>query len=118
MTEHPQLGPHNTTPSEAETENMGGCLNRIVWLLGAPLALLVLGAVVARNGNGVLSAESFAYWLVVPVALAVRYVDIFRYGGATMEGEPASRKDFRQYCLRLPVLALIGWSAAVWMGEA
>ena len=102
MSENTEFGPHRTAPSEAETAKMGGCLTRVVWLVAAPLALLMLGAVVARNGGGALSKESIAYWAVVLVALVVRYVDIFRYRGETMEGAPASREDWRRYSLRFP----------------
>lgn len=118
MTEDSQFGPHRTAPSEAEAESMGGCLTRIAWLLAAPLTLLMLGAVVARNGGGVWAPASLAYWAIVIVALAVRYVDIFRYRGQTMEGTPASRDDWRRYRLRFPLVALLGWAAAIWMGEA
>lgn len=117
MTEHREFGPHKITPGEAETESMGGCLTRLVWLVAAPLTLLMLGAVVARNGSGAWSAESISYWAVVVVAVAVRYLDIFRYRGETMDGAPASREDWRRYRVRFPVLALAGWSAALFMGE-
>lgn len=118
MTDRHQLGHHRTTPDEGETENMGGCLTRVVWLVVAPLALLMLGAVVARDGNGVWSPESMAYLAIIVVSLAVRYIDIFRYGGQTLSGQPASREDWRRYRVRFPALALAGLSAALILGAA
>jgi len=117
MTERHQFGPYKTIPNEAETANMGGCLTRLVWLVAAPLGLLMLGAVVARDGQGVWSIESGAYWAVVVLALGVRYLDVVRFQGQTVDGKPASKQDWRRYGLRFPLLALAGWAAAIVLGE-
>lgn len=116
MTQHRRSNPRRNIPTEADSESMGGCLTRLGWLMIAPVALVALGAVVARNGSGPWSVESVVYWTVVVVAMAVRYVDIFRFRGETMDGAPASREDWRRYRLRFPALALAGWSAALFVG--
>jgi hypothetical protein len=96
---------------------MGGCLTRIAWLIAAPLTLLMLGAIIARDGDGARSSESIAYWAVVALALVVRYLDIFKYAGVTVNGEPASGKDWRRYRLSFPALAVAGWCLALVLGE-
>jgi len=117
MTEHSQIGPHRTTPSETETQSMGGCLTRVAWMMAAPLTLLILAAVLARGGRGPWSLESIAYLGVVLATLAVRYLDIFRYGGQTKDGAPASKADWRRYLVGFPAVALVGWGAALFLGE-
>jgi hypothetical protein len=97
---------------------MSGCLTRVVWLTAAPLSLLLLGVLIARKGNGALSAESIAYWVIVMVALGVRYLDIVRFRGETIDGAPASQQDWRRYRVRLPAVALVAWAAALWIAEA
>jgi hypothetical protein len=57
------------------------------------------------------SAMDAAYWVVVAALLAARYVDITRFAGRTLEGEPAMMMHFRRYALRLLLIA-----AALWAG--
>jgi hypothetical protein len=89
----------------------------LAWFAAAPLALLMLGALLVRDGRGIGSTESIAYLAVVALGVALRYLDIFRYGGATVQGTPASRDDWHRYRVRFPAIALAGWLAALWLGE-
>ncbi len=115
MTDQPQFRV-SSTPDEANTESMGGCVMRLGWLMAAPIALLGLGASLARSGVGPWSFVSAAYWLVVVMAIAARYVDVVRYAGETSSGEPASRQDWRRFSLGMSGGALAGWLLALWVG--
>jgi hypothetical protein len=94
---------------------MGGCLTRLAWLVVAPIALLLVGGSIARDGSGPWSIESLLFWAVVVAAVAIRYVDVVRMQGETVKGNPASREDWRRYSVKLSVVALALWSAAVWL---
>lgn len=109
---HPR---HNKVPAEEETVAMSGCLVRLGWLIVAPLGLLVLGVSLAKNGAGAMSVESILYWLVAAMAVVIRYIDVFRHQGQTLQGKPASDKDWRRYSISLGAVALAGWCAAVWL---
>lgn len=117
MTERSEYrySPHT---SEGETESMGGCLLRLYWLVVAPIALLGLAATLAKSGAGPVSGVSAAYWVVAGGALVVRYLDIFRFQGETVDGKPASRADWRGFALRLVIVAVGVWAAALGIGAA
>lgn len=117
MTERSEHG-HSPLINEGETEGMGGCMLRLYWLVVAPVALLGLAASLAKTGAGPLSAASAVYWAVAAGALLVRYLDIFRFQGETVDGKPASRADWRGFAIRLVAVAVVLWAAALGVGAA
>lgn len=101
------VGP-TTDPS---TAGAGGCLLRVAWLIGAPVALLTLAALIVRDSAGPLDIYSALYGGTVLAALGLRYVDIVRFNGLTTSGEPATLADYRRYVLRFCAFALALWLA-------
>jgi hypothetical protein len=74
------------------------------------LALLLIGLLILeRNAFSVLDA---IYWLVVIAVLMARLMDIRRFGGRTIDNEPASMHHFRRYVLKLPLVAAGFWAFA------
>ncbi|HET8712069.1 MAG TPA: hypothetical protein VFM23_00115 [Gemmatimonadales bacterium] len=50
-----------------------------------------------------------AYWLVVVALAAIRYIDIKRFAGQTVDGTPATMAHFRRYGTRLLLVATGLW---------
>lgn len=113
MTEDQSSG-RDSPKIEPEAEGLGGCVTRVAWLMVAPIALMFLGASMAKNGTGAWGLESALYWLVVAAAITIRYFDVVRLGGETVAGKQASRKDWQRYAMGLPAVALAVWLLAIW----
>jgi len=52
-----------------------------------------------------------AYWVVAGLLVGARYVDITRFGGATVDGAPATMRHFHRYALGALVAAAALWGA-------
>ena len=102
-------------PPTSAQHDANGCFVRVFWL-AANLALLVFAVLILRDGRGPLSTPSIAYWVAVASAIGLRYWEVTRFDGATLDGKPASKKHWVRYTTRLLPLALVGWLAALALG--
>jgi hypothetical protein len=74
-------------------------------------ALVLLGLAIAGQSAQLISLKDAAYWSLVPLVVAARYLDITRFEGATVYGEPATLQHWKRYALGFLVV-----SAALWLG--
>jgi len=96
------------TPEKAE---LAGFFLRLVWMLVANAALIVLLAVIALSDSALHSPVSVAFWIVVGLAVLARYVDVTRYKGTTMEDSaPATLRDVKRFSA-----GLVCFGGAAWM---
>jgi hypothetical protein len=101
----------------AAQASMGGCLLRLCWMLAGNAALFGMAAWVSQQQAGSVSLADAAYWGVVVLLIAIRYLDIARFHGMTVEGEPATLAHWRRYAIVLTVVALGGWLLAHALGH-
>jgi hypothetical protein len=97
--------PSSTQP---EYQNPAGCLTRIFWM-GIGNCALLLAAVSVQQSAG-WSIADVAFWLIVGLLIGARYIDIGRYKGTTIDGDPATTAHFKRYA---PIVLLAG--TAVWV---
>jgi hypothetical protein len=71
------------------------------------IALVLLVLSIYRSAGW--SIADLAFWLVVGLLIGARYIDIVRYKGATIDGEPATLAHFKRY-----VLVVLFAGAALW----
>ena len=93
-----------------------GCLPlvaRLYWLAAGPGGALLCGAYLATTRRGEAGFFDLLFWLLILSTLAVRYLDIRFFQGATSAGEPATMKHWRRYSVVLLVLAAGGWAATL-----
>ena len=93
-------------PSQPADQNPAGCLVRLFWMLAGNLALLVLVFVIYQSAGWTIA--DVVFWLVIGLMIGARYMDIARFGGTTMNDEPATMAHFRRYAL----LVLLGGAGA------
>ena len=99
--------PMELTSSQSEYQNPAGCLPRLFWMAHGNIAL-VMAAFSIYEGAGRLHA-GLASWLIVALLTGARYIDIVRFKGTTIQGEPATTAHLKRY-----VLVLVVASAAIW----
>jgi hypothetical protein len=58
------------------------------------------------------SIADLAFWLIVAMLIGARYIDIVRFKGTTIHGEPATTTHFKRYVLMLLVSAAAVWAMA------
>lgn len=99
--------------SEELTENAspGGCLVRLTWLMFGHVALVTFAALILKNDPPLLSVMSVAYWGVVLVIVAARYLDIVHLDGTTADGDPATRRDLHRFSAVTVTVAAVLWAA-------
>ncbi|MGH2373237.1 MAG: hypothetical protein ACRDIC_07110 [bacterium] len=94
---------------QVKYDNPQGCLLRLFWMAFGNLALLVLIlSISSRHGFTLLDG---LYWVVVTALASVRYIDITRFAGLTVDGTPATKHHFRRYATWLFVVAMALWIA-------
>jgi len=101
--------PGSSPPPTSEQQSGGGCLLRVLWMPVGHVAILVAAMAILRSREWFLSWADGFFWAAVAGTLAVRYVDIARFGGMTAAGKPATKATWRRYAL-----ILLGGAAALW----
>ena len=74
--------------------------------------LLILALTIFMSPSWTVSVKDGVYFVVVVLAIVLRYVDITRYGGRTTYGEPATRRDFVRYGIGMTVFSIVLWAIA------
>jgi hypothetical protein len=79
--------------------------------------LLVIAAVMLRDGQGAFSLHSLAFWMLTALLIVARRVDLVAFDGGAVAGEYGKAPSLRRYALMLVVVAAALWTAAVALGS-
>lgn len=79
---------------------------------GGTVTLLLLSALIAQGNAPSVTLYDLGLWVVAAAMVAVRYVDITRFGGQTTEGQPATLAHWRKYALGVAFVTSLLWIAA------
>jgi len=94
------------------TPTPAGCLLRMVWMLVGNGALYLSLVLIAANKAPLPSSLDAIAALAVLVMLVARRVDITRFGGRTVQDEPATLAHWRRYAMKLTAIAGVSWALA------
>jgi hypothetical protein len=97
---------------QAKQDTVSGCLVRFFWMLVGNMALFFLTIIIAQYEAFELSIHDAAFWAVVLLLLAVRFVDISYMSGGTADGNRATLSDWKRYAAVLVGVAAAAWLAA------
>ncbi|MCA9518356.1 MAG: hypothetical protein KC635_25655 [Myxococcales bacterium] len=89
-----------------------GLLMRLFWMFFGNIALIGVAGLLFRDDGEQLVELSVLYWVVVGAIIGSRWLDIFRFGGRTTEGEPATPAHLKKHATVLVPLALVVWAVA------
>lgn len=89
-----------------------GCLLRVFWMAAGTIALVLIGVFIAQGRAWALSWGDIGYWILVVFMAAARALDVVRFAGTTVNGEPATAAHLRRYLIALPVAAACWWAVA------
>ena len=98
-----------TRAPSGKPQPVSGCLVRLGWLGGGNMLLMAFAVLIARGERWTLTAKDVAFWLILALALGLRYVDWKRFSATTADGEPATLRDVRRYAAML-----VGTWSALW----
>jgi hypothetical protein len=101
-------GGETSTPSQSLT----GCLTRIAWSFCGIAVALILWVTILRGPPWALTIGDALYWTVVLGMIAARYLDVARYDGLTLSGEPATRRDAQRYAVGVLAASGLAWGVA------
>lgn len=91
---------------------MDGCLVRMFWMALGNALLLACAAMIAKQKAWTFSVFDAAFWAIVLLLLAARFVDIRRFHGETTDGKPATMAHLKRYAALLVVIAGVVWGVA------
>lgn len=91
-----------------------GCLPRIFWMMLGNVGLLFAALKIYMSTGW--SVADVAFWLIVCLLIGARYIDIVRFKGQTMNGEPATMAHLRRYVLLVLVAGAALWAVARALG--
>jgi hypothetical protein len=89
-----------------------GCLVRFLWMAVGNGVLGILLVFIAQRKGFVLGFIDALFALTVLVLIGLRWLDVSRLNGQTVEAEPATLAHWRRYALGLAGVALMCWLAA------
>lgn len=85
-----------------------GVLLRVFWRVVGNLVVYVAWVTIVLTTAPLPSILDAVVWLTVLLMLIARRVDIVRYSGRTMDGEPATLEDWRRYVAVLVSATVVG----------
>jgi hypothetical protein len=83
--------------------------------MGVGNIALVMAALAIFKGAS-WSIADLAFWLTVGLLIGARYIDLVRFRGTTIHGEPATTAHFKRYALILLVVSAVVWAVARALG--
>lgn len=83
-------------PAQAPTSPVGALL-RVFWLMVGNIVVYVTWIAIVFTTAPLPSLLDVVVWLTVLAMIVARRIDIVRYAGRTMDGEPATLADWRRY---------------------
>ncbi len=87
-----------------------GCLTRLVWAAVIPMTMFQAAMKVAE-GRPLVGMPAVVLLITAAiVAVIVRWIDVTRLNGMTIEGEPATMTDWRRYSV-----AVLAVTAGLWL---
>lgn len=106
------LDPTPHAQSSTEPQGCAPMLVRLGWLVAGSFGLFAVAALISRQPPWHLSALDALYWLLAPAMIALRFLDIRRFGGETADGKPATMGHLKSYAIKLGLLTLVLWVGA------
>ncbi len=97
-----------------EYQSPAGCLPRLFWMGFGNIALVITALLIYRSAGS--SIADLVFWLIVGLSIGARYIDIVRYQGTTVDGEPATTAHFKRHALTLLVAGAAVWAVARALG--
>jgi hypothetical protein len=98
-----------TARPQGDAKSDSGCLVKMGWTFGGPAILLWLVIRIALAPAWTLTAKDVTFWVVVGIVIALRYLDVRRFRGRTMDGDPATMHHVVRYAM-----GLVGGAALLW----
>ncbi len=98
------------------TQTPAGVLLRVFWRVVGNIVVYVAWVMMVLTTAPLPSMLDAVVWLTVLLMLVARRVDIVRYSGRTMDGEPATLEDWRRYVAVLVGATVVGEIVAHQLG--
>lgn len=97
------------SPAAAQSPGWASVGLRVFWMLWGNLVLLLCAAKVAVGGSTV---PQVLLALTAVALVVARYVDITRFAGTTVDGEPATLAHWKRYAAGVVAISLALWTLA------
>jgi hypothetical protein len=92
---------------------LGAFFARIYWMAIGLLVLLSLGMAIAVGGFKSISLLHILYWCTAASLIIVRYIDIRKFAGETVDGQPATMQHWKRYSLTVVAGCAVLWALAL-----
>jgi hypothetical protein len=104
-------GSGGSSSVDTDQPPMGDVL-RLFWLVAGNAGLAILAALISKQTPWTFSVLDGSFWGLVAALLVARYLDIARFGGLTVNNEPANRGHWVRYAIKLVIISALLWVGA------
>mgnify|MGYP000872181098 CR=1 FL=1 len=103
-----------TDQNPTQETPLSGCFVRLFWMMFGNLLLVIFFLLILRD-RALFSYVDILYWATVAALVAVRYIDIKHFHGDTVNGKPATMKDWLRYSITIFAIASAIWGCGHWL---
>jgi hypothetical protein len=96
-------------PSRIESTPSLGVLARFYWMAIGPMIIILIAVAFMMKSLEKNVITNLVYWGLVLSVILVRYLDIRYLKGETADGEPATLKHWKRFCIILLTIYTCLW---------
>jgi hypothetical protein len=97
---------------DPEPAGLAGCLLRSCWSLGGFSAVALVWIAIVRGPAWTVTWKDGLFWMGVLSMILARFIDVMRFRGRTMDGQPVTRAHLARYVCLTVVVSGSAWSFA------
>jgi uncharacterized membrane protein len=92
-----------------------GVLSRLYWMAIGPIAIIMISIAVIMKSFENNIPISLIYWGLVFSIILIRYFDIRYFKGETADGEPATMKHWKRFCMAYLIVFVALWLVLIFL---
>ncbi len=100
--------------SQIEPSPSLGVLARLYWMAIGPMITILIAIAVMMKSFEKNAITNLAYWGLVLSVILIRYLDIRYLKGETADGEPATMKHWKRFCMVHLIVFAALWMVLIW----
>jgi len=92
-----------------------GVLARFYWMAIGPMIIILIAIAIMMKSFEKNAITNLTYWGLVLSVILIRYLDIRYLKGETADGEPATMKHWKRFCMLLLIIYTVLWLVLIFL---
>jgi hypothetical protein len=104
-----EVNKSSTSSNQKECTSLVVVFDRLLWIAIGPAAMLITASFIVKHGAVWFSLPDLLFIAIIALIIFGRLFELRSGVAFTMDGQPATKENFKGYCIRL-----ISTSACIW----